>query len=147
MAGTWRWADTRTLAFLPEHDLPRATRFQFRLSPQRLRTADGYALPAPHESSIVTEPLSVTGVRQAAFEEGDRYILELTFNDRVLPADLLGHLSLTAADGHTIKCHAHGDVADTIVRVMTDPVGTSAAAPRARSPATSAFMFPRGWPG
>jgi len=122
VAGKWRWADTRTLLFVPDHDLPRATRVQFRLSPQRLRTADGYALPAPHETSVVTEGLSVTGVRQAAFEDGDRYVLELTFNDRVLPADLLGHLSLTTTDGRTIKCYAHGDVADTIVRLLTDPV-------------------------
>lgn len=122
VSGKWVWIDSRTLSFEPEADLPRATKISFRIPAMRLRTADGFVMGTAYESAIRTQPLRVTGVRQVAWENGDQFVIELKFNDRVLPADALAKLSITGPDHRPVKCRLHGEAAGNTVRVLTDPI-------------------------
>ena len=119
--GRWAWADGRTLTFTPDAELPRATRFTFSLPPERLRTAEGFRLAKTFTTTVQTTPLQVLAVRQAGFEDG-RLVVEIEFNDKVLPADALKHVSLVGPDGEALACALHGEAVGRTVRLRTDPV-------------------------
>lgn len=120
--GKWVWDGPRTLTFTPDIQLPKATAFTVTLLPDRLQTPDGFRLKGPVVTSVHTEPLEVVGISQAAFDERDRLVLEIAFNDDVVPADVLSHLSLKDFNGKAVGFHPHGDAAGRVVRVLTDPV-------------------------
>jgi uncharacterized protein YfaS (alpha-2-macroglobulin family) len=125
--GRWKWDDPRTLTFRPDAALPKATALKLTLVPQRLQTADGFALRSPYVTSIWTERLNVIGVRQLECDEQNRLVLEIEFNDEVIPAEALSHVSVTSSDGHAVAFHPHGEAAGRIVSVMTDPVPAASA--------------------
>lgn len=120
--GKWVWDGPRSLAFTPDVPLPKATSFTVTLLPDRLQTPEGFRLKSPHVTSVHTAPLAVKGVSQAAFDERDRLVLEIAFNDDVLPADALAHLSLKDFNGKPVVFHPHGDAIGRVVRVLTDPI-------------------------
>jgi hypothetical protein len=120
--GTWTWDDPRTLVFTPQTDLPRATHVTFALDSAFLRSDTGATLPQPYVAGVNASPLELTEVRQAGAAENDRYVIELHFNDRVAPGDVLQHLKLTTADRKTVHCELHGEPAGKIVRVLTDTI-------------------------
>ncbi|HWG07270.1 MAG TPA: MG2 domain-containing protein, partial [Beijerinckiaceae bacterium] len=60
--------------------------------------------------------------RQVQLDEGDRVIIEVAFNDKVNPAEVMKYLKLRGSDGHGVHFHPHGDVTAKRVRVITDPV-------------------------
>lgn len=120
--GKWIWNDTRTLTFTPDAPLPKATPFTLTLLPDRLHTPDGVRLKSPVITSVHTPPLQVVSVSQAAFDERDRLVIEIEFNDDVAPSDVLGHLVVKDFNGKPIGFHLHGQSVGRTVRVMTDPV-------------------------
>ncbi|MDB5300848.1 MAG: alpha-2-macroglobulin domain protein, partial [Phycisphaerales bacterium] len=122
VAGKWEWPDARTLKFTPDAALPRATPITVTLAPETLHTPDGFRLPRAYVTSLRTPALGVVSVRQAAFDERDRVVIELSFTDKVNPADVHRHLSLRGADGKAINFQPHGDAAGNKVRVITDPL-------------------------
>ncbi len=122
VSGTWAWEDPRTLTFTPNADFPRATRVTFTLADQFIRGSNGATLAKPYSTSIQSTPLAVTAVRQAANQAMDRFVVELTFNDRVAPGDVLSHLTATTADGHAVHCELYGQAADKTVRIITDSI-------------------------
>ena len=124
VAGRWEWTDPRTLSFAAEGELPKATEFTFTLSPQRVRSSQGAALAKPYVMVVHTPAVGVKSVRQAGAVEGDRYIVELVFNDRVLPADVGLKLSLSIK-GHAVHYRLLGQAPSDVVRVETDPVTAS----------------------
>ena len=117
VAGHWDWNDPRTLCFTPDSDLPRATRVTFALATALLRSGTGASLPTPWVNTVRSAPLELEEARQAAAAENDRYVLELRFNDRVAPGDVLQHLRLTDPNGKQIHCELLGQAADRIVRL------------------------------
>lgn len=130
--GRWTWADAHTLCFVPKDPWPLATRFKVTL-PERLATPDGFTLPSPYATTVQTPPLTLTDVRQAAFDEQDRLLLELVFNDTVNPADVLEHLQLrgplatnvradAAARQKTLRFSHYGQDGGRIVRVLTQSI-------------------------
>jgi uncharacterized protein YfaS (alpha-2-macroglobulin family) len=120
VAGKWNWEDPRTLTFTPDSDLPEATRVSFTLADTFLRGPMGATLPATYATSIRIEPLKVESVRQIGAEPNDRAILELRFNDRVLPSDVLRHLTVTDDQGKPVACQLFGHPPDRTVRLRTD---------------------------
>ncbi|HXE55220.1 MAG TPA: MG2 domain-containing protein, partial [Tepidisphaeraceae bacterium] len=127
VSGKWTWDGPRTLNFTPDAPLPKATAVTVTLLPDRLRTPDGFRLKGPQVTSVHTQPLHVLGVRQAAFDERDRLVVEIQFNDDVLPADAIAHLSLRDVNGRPISFHPHGDAIGHVIRVLTDPIARPAA--------------------
>jgi uncharacterized protein YfaS (alpha-2-macroglobulin family) len=126
--GKWAWDGPRSLNFMPDAPLPKATTFTVTLLPERLQTPEGFRLKFPHVTSVHTAPLAVTAISQAAFDERDRLVLEINFNDDVLPADVLAHLSLRDFNGKPVAFHPHGDAIGHVVRVLTDPIPAAPAA-------------------
>ena len=122
--GKWHWDDPRTLSFVPDRPLPKATPITVTLFPDRLRTPDGFSLAAPHVMHFRTPALSLVNVRQQAFDEQDRLVLELEFDDDVLPSEVLAHLTLKSSEGKPVQFHQHSDASGRFVRVMTDPLPT-----------------------
>ena len=86
IAGKWKWEGPRELRFTPDNPLPKATPLTVTLLPERLRTVDGFSLARPHVLSVHTAPFDVIAIRQAALDERDRLVIEIEFNDDVLPA-------------------------------------------------------------
>ena len=124
VAGKWSWENPRTLSFVPTADLPRATPVTFALATDLLRTGTGAAMKQPYVSCVHCMPLEFQSVHQSATIENDQYVLELTFNDRVAPGDVLQHLTATLENGKTVGCHLYGQSAGRLVRVVTDSVLT-----------------------
>jgi uncharacterized protein YfaS (alpha-2-macroglobulin family) len=120
--GRWAWDGARTLTFTPDTPLPKATEFTVTLLPDRLRTPDGFRLKGPRVTAVHTEPLRVVGVYRSAFDESDRLVLDVEFNDDVAPADVLEHLKVRGPDLKPIGLHPHGEATGRVVRVMTDPI-------------------------
>ena len=121
VAGRWAWESARTLAFVPATALPRATPVAFTLDADALRTATGASLPTPYVTHVRPAPLEVRAVHQSATLD-DTFVLDLDFSDRVVPADVLAHLSVTGPDGHAVACHLFGQAAGDKVRVQTGAV-------------------------
>jgi uncharacterized protein YfaS (alpha-2-macroglobulin family) len=122
VAGKWAWENPRTLSFIPSGDLPQATPVVFTLATDLLRTGTGAAMKQPFVTCVHCTPLEVEAVRQSAAIEHDQFVLDLKFNDRVSPADVLQHMSATLPNGTHVNCHLYGQSAGKTVRVMTDPV-------------------------
>lgn len=122
MAGKWQWRGRRNLVFQPDQDIPKATRYTVTIPPDRLRTPEGFGLPAPFIATIGTTPLRVMGVRQGGFLDDQRYIVEIEFDDSVIPADVLSKLKLNGPDGAPLGFKQHGEPAGKIVRILTDSV-------------------------
>jgi uncharacterized protein YfaS (alpha-2-macroglobulin family) len=122
VTGQWAWDGPRTLTFMPDAPLPQATTFSVTLRPDRLRTPDGFGLKGPRVTTVHTEPLRVVGVHRSVFDESDRLVLDIEFNDEVVPADAIAHLTVRGPDRKPVGLHPHGDAPGRIVRVMTDPI-------------------------
>ncbi|HTW95858.1 MAG TPA: MG2 domain-containing protein [Tepidisphaeraceae bacterium] len=122
VAGHWAWDDPRTLCFIPDADLPRASRISFTLSDNFLRGIDGGTLAHAYTSSIISSPLKVLGVQQAASEPMDRFVLAVRFNDRVNPVDVLQHLTVRSPAGKVVHCEVFGQASGRIVRIQTDSI-------------------------
>ncbi|HSV13597.1 MAG TPA: hypothetical protein VLI90_05015, partial [Tepidisphaeraceae bacterium] len=120
--GRWTWDDPRTLVFTPAADLPRATRVHFALDQQFIRSGTGATLNGPYVAAVDAQPLELLDARQTALEDRDQYILELRFNDRVAPGDVLQHLTMHTAAGRTVTGQLHGEAAGNIVRIRTESV-------------------------
>ncbi|HVT80624.1 MAG TPA: MG2 domain-containing protein, partial [Phycisphaerae bacterium] len=69
-----------------------------------------------------TQPLSLKSVKQVGFEDDQRTLLELEFNDKVIPGEVLSHLEISASFGKTLKATLQGQGAGPIVRVLVDPI-------------------------
>ena len=122
VAGRWQWADRRTLSFTTGDDLPKATRFTLNITRERFRKATGCELAEPFQASVHSAPLQIVNIRQAAAENNDRFVIELEFNDKVLPADVLNHLRIQDPNRKPLGARLHGEAAGNIVRVVTDPI-------------------------
>ena len=122
--GQWSWSDGRTLTFEPAERLARATLYTVSLN--NVRSAEGFTLGGPVVHRFSTTPLRLLEVRQAGFDEQDRMTLELEFNDKVVPGEVLRHLEITTAEGRTVQATLLGQGAGTIVRVQTEPVRLAA---------------------
>jgi uncharacterized protein YfaS (alpha-2-macroglobulin family) len=116
--GKWSWPDPRTLAFTPDADLPKATRFTVNVSTERIRSVDGFRLDKPFSLTFQTAPLALLTARQVGFQD-DQPILELKFDDTVIPDEVLRHLTVTGPDGKPLVCLLHGQADGAIVRVRT----------------------------
>jgi len=95
--GGWRWRDERTLAFTPDRPLQPATRFSLAV-PAGLRSRDGFTLARGFAASVHTPALAVVSVRPIG-DDPHQVVLECTFSERVLPADVLARLSVTDQAG------------------------------------------------
>ena len=124
VSGIWKWEGPRQLTFTPDQPLARASVFRLALLPERLRTPGGFGLKKPFATTVFTQHLQVVAVRQAEMDERDRVVIEIEFNDDVIPADVLHHLKLTTADHKPLAFTQHGDAAGHIVRVISDVVPT-----------------------
>jgi uncharacterized protein YfaS (alpha-2-macroglobulin family) len=122
VGGKWKWEDPRTLTFKPDAPLPKATPLTVSLLPARLRSLDGFRLGKPFVTAVHTAPLEVRGVRQTAFDDRDQLVLEIEFNDDVLPAEALQHLTLHSYEGKPVAFHSHGEATGHFIRIITDPV-------------------------
>ena len=129
VAGKWVWDNSRTLTFTPDAPLPKATAFNVTLLPERLQTPDGFRLKEPHVISVHTQPLEVLGVRQAMFDAQDRLVLEIEFNDEIVPSEVLAHLSLLSWEGKPVGFQPHGEALGRTVRVMTEPLPAASSDP------------------
>ncbi len=123
VAGKWEWKGARTLTFEPVADLPAATPFTISLGTEHLRTPEGFRLAKPYVCSVLTDPLSVISVTQSAFDETDHLVLAFAFSDKVIPADLQQHLTISGSDERPVKFHLFGEATGSTVRIMTDSIG------------------------
>jgi len=127
LAGNWMWSNPRTLLFLPAGDLPRETRFTVTLPAERLRSSEGFRLAKTFVSSFTSEPLLLQDIRQVAFDDQDRLVLELCFNDKVVPEEVLKHLKLARPDDKPLNFQLVGDAAGPIVRIQTEALPSATA--------------------
>ncbi len=100
--GTWTWSDEVTLVFTAARALPPATPFTATLARRHLRALAGFTLADDAVLHARTAPLRLLGAMVAAHEADGRQLVELTFSDRVLPDELLAHLSAADDDGHPL---------------------------------------------
>lgn len=128
LTGKWQWRGRRNLVFQPDQDLPKATRYTITIPANRMRTPEGFGLPAPFIATLGTAPLRVVAVRQNGILEDRRYILEIEFDDAVIPADVASKLSLKGPDGTPLGFKKHGEAVGKIVRILTDSIPEVAAA-------------------
>lgn len=126
-AGRWVWTGPRTLNFVAEGELPKATPFTFTLLPDRLRSVQGAALAESHTSKVHTPGLQVQYVRQAAVGSPDGYVLELGFSDKVLPEEVASRLTLSR-DGERVRHRVLGQAPGEVVRVAIEPEALGGAA-------------------
>jgi uncharacterized protein YfaS (alpha-2-macroglobulin family) len=122
VAGRWAWEDPRTLSFIPAVDFPRATPITFTLASDLLRTGTGAAMKGPYVSCVHSTPLQLETIDQLAAIDNDQYVLELKFNDRVAPGDVLLHAQASLANGHDVHLRLYGESAGDVVRLATDSV-------------------------
>lgn len=122
VAGQWQWEDPRTLTFTPQIALPRATRISFTLADSLLRSVHGGQLAQTPSNYFDCSPLELQEIRQSAREDGDRYVIELQFSDRVVPADVMAHLAARRADGKPVACNIYGQAQGKTIRVITDSI-------------------------
>ena len=122
VSGRWTWPDARTLSFVPDEDLPRATPLKLVLAAGALRSPEGFVMNGPFEAVVRVAPLAVVGVRQASFQEDDRFLIEIEFSDRVLPSDVLSKLVVRGPDRRLVRCDLHGQAVGNLVRVLTEPI-------------------------
>jgi uncharacterized protein YfaS (alpha-2-macroglobulin family) len=120
VAGRWAWESPRTLAFLPAVGLPRATPVTFTLATDLIRTGTGAQLAQPCVVRLRPEPLVVKSVRQAAMT-ADGFVIEMRFNDRVAPGDVLAHLVAKGPDGKGVRCRLNGQAAGNVVLLRAGP--------------------------
>ena len=120
VSGKWVWDNPRTLSFTPDAPLPRATAFTVKLLPERLRTPEGFHLNKSRVTSVHTAPLRVTNVFQAALDEQDRAVLEIEFNDEVIPTEAMQHLTLKTDEGKPLGFHQYTETTGKTLWVMTD---------------------------
>ncbi len=120
--GKWKWADARTLVFTCDADLPKATRFNLALAIDKLRSEQGFHLAKPFISTIQTVPLTLVSASQIGFDGDDRAIVELHFNDNVLPVDVLKALAITGPDQKPLRCNLYGEASGDVVRIITDSI-------------------------
>ncbi len=143
VAGRWEWADACTLTFTPTEDLPKATDFTLTIAPDRVRSKDGFTLKDAYVARVHTPALKVREIRQAGVDEQEHPIVELQFDDKVLPAEVLSHLVVTQGSGAvstpmhhrhlhttsqigtvastqpaTLKVTQYGQASDNIMRVV-----------------------------
>ena len=100
VAGDWKWADAKTLTFVPKEDLPKATRYVVTLAMDRLRTREGFVLGKAAGTGVATfttPGLELLDVRQVRFDDESNVVLELEFSDKVLPSEVLRHLTVNPA--------------------------------------------------
>ena len=116
VAGTWAWSDARTLTFVPMADLPQATRFTLTLRPQRLTSAAASPMADAFAATVQTQPLTVHAVRHVGRVD-DEPVLEVTFSDAVLAADVLSHVSAVGPDGKPRPLRLHGEPKGKVVRL------------------------------
>jgi uncharacterized protein YfaS (alpha-2-macroglobulin family) len=124
VAGKWAWEDPRTLSFVPSVDFPRATPVKFTLANDLLRTGTGAKLTQPFVSSVHSQGLALQSIAQSAAIDNDQFVIELKFNDRVAPGDVLQHAHATLPDGRVVGLRLYGQSAGEIVRLATDSVST-----------------------
>ena len=129
LAGRWKWENPRTLSFVPDKPLPKASDVAVILLPQRLHTPEGFGLKKPYPTKVHTAPLQVLSVRQMAIDERDRVVLEIEFDDEVIPAEVLSHLTVRSAEDKPVGITAQGEAIGHTVRVITDALPTSLADP------------------
>lgn len=121
--GRWVWAKANELVFEPAAAWPKGTKFAATLYKDRLKTPDGFVMAGPHATTFSTPALDVEGVRQAAFNEDDRAVIEITFTDKVLPADVKKHVTVKGPDGKAILWEPFGGNTGEVFRMQTGSIG------------------------
>ena len=121
LEGRWEISDGQTLRFIPKEPLRGATSYSATLVAEAIRARDGALLSHPFAATVHTAPLRLEDVRQVAVDESDRVLLEFSFNDTVLPADLNRFASLRGPQGEPIHFETAGAAGATL-RVRTDPL-------------------------
>lgn len=119
VAGRWLWEDARTLCFLPEDVLPRATSVKIALLPEHVHTPQGVTLPAPYVTAFKTASLGVQSVQQVEYQD-DRFVLQIKFTDKVQPAELRSALRLQAEGSWAVDYQILGQQASDVIRIRTD---------------------------
>ena len=64
----------------------------------------------------------MVAIRQTAFDELGQVVIEIEFNDDVIPAEALAHLMLRSFEDKPIAFQPHGDATGHAIRVLTDPI-------------------------
>ncbi len=118
--GRFEWKNPRTLRFLPDKPLPRATAFVATLS-EDLMSLAGHPLADDAVFSFHTPPLELVDVTQIAFSRRGETTLALEFNDKVEPQQVARHLKLESPGGRTVKYDLHGRAPSRRVVVRTRP--------------------------
>lgn len=100
VAGAWRWVGTHGLLFMPDADLPGATRFHVTV-PRGVRSVDGEALAADFSFEFSTP---VPRLVESTPAEGQATLrpessIRLLFNQAVDPAALLASAKLLVRTG------------------------------------------------
>ncbi len=122
VAGRWAWENPRTLSFVPAVDLPRATPVTFTLATDLLRSSTGARLDSAYVTSVHGTPLLVKSIQQSAMLDDDQFVVELKFNDRVAPGDVLQHVKAVLPDGTSLHLRAFGQATASTVRLATGAV-------------------------
>jgi len=126
--GRFRIQRGTMLVFTPSPPLKQATRYMLRFS-DNLRSSSGAKLAPPRRSyTFCTAPLTLKNVRQAGFSKDRTCVIELSFNDTVLPKELEKHLALRRADEKPVKFTLRDRKAANKVYLTTEPLEQEALA-------------------
>ncbi len=121
LAGRWRWDDGRIAVFHAEAPLAEATRYTLTLDRERLRANDGASLP-PTALRFHTEALRLRGARSVDRSDDGREIIELDFNQPVLPQEAARAADLRHPDGGPMPVEPAGDAPSAQIRLRTAPL-------------------------
>lgn len=122
LAGRWRWDDERTAVFRADAPLAAATRYTLTPDRERMVAADGARLPAATALRFHTEALRLRDVRSVDRSDDGREIIELAFNQEVLPQEAAKAAILTHPDGSPMPLEPAGDAPTAAVRLRTAPL-------------------------
>ncbi len=119
--GHWEWVNTRKLTFTPQKDLPKATAFTFTFPLHSLKSKEGFLLNQSYSATVKTPALQILSVRQAAFDEKNQFMIEIEFNDKMLPTEVAKFLEIESLVHQKIPFRLYEGVTANVIRVMTEP--------------------------
>ncbi|MCX7719082.1 MAG: alpha-2-macroglobulin family protein [Candidatus Sumerlaeaceae bacterium] len=145
LSGVFIWESPRRLRFIPRGGLRPCTEYSARVS-DTIRSVSGAPLKGQSEFTFRTAALTLIAAEQVGYWPGRRAVVQLKFNDGVMPSDLYKHLSIRAG-GREVKWTTQGDARTKEPRIVTEPLPTTGSLSLRLEPGLKGVSGPRALEG
>lgn len=121
LPGKFYWENQHTLHFTPTDPLPVATKWDLVLPREGITSVQGCRLANDDRRTTQTSALQWLSARQKNFAD-QTVLLELKFNDLVLPADLASRLRARDGAGKLLDVRVEGNKPSSSIAVQVDHI-------------------------